>query len=219
MPLSNLTFHPSVYLWDISETLEELLNIPKLTEDETNIVMSFRKDNRKKEILASRALLQSIIPGAHIHYVHKNPQLTGEEKEISITHSDNKVMIQLKPKDELCGVDLQEIAEKAVKVKSKFLHPSELSIMDFCELDSLIFCNLIWSAKETAFKAFSSICEQEEVIEFRTQLIINEIDLENHLLNGHFIEKNKRTSFTLGFSVQEDFVVTWFNRQQGQFCN
>ena len=112
MPKSNITFHPSIHLWEITESLIELLDIPVLTEEETNIVMSFRKDNRKKEILASRALLQSIIPDAHIHYVNKNPQLTDIDKEISITHSDNKVMIQLKEKDELCGVDLQEITDK-----------------------------------------------------------------------------------------------------------
>jgi 4'-phosphopantetheinyl transferase EntD len=212
MPLSNLSFHPTVYLWEITESLEELLNIPKLTEDETNIVMSFRKENRKKEILASRALLQSIIPDAHIHYSNKNPQLTGKEKEISITHSDNKVMIQLVPKDNLCGVDLQEITDKAIRVKTKFLHPSEISLLDECELDTLSFCNLLWSAKETAFKAFASVCEQEEVIEFKTQLILTDILVDQNKMSGQFIEKNKRTSFELGFSIQSDFVVTWFDR-------
>jgi len=210
MPKSSLSFHPSINLWEITESLPELLDIPALTEEETNIVMSFRKDNRKKEILASRALLQSIIPGAHIHYVNKNPQLTDLDKEISITHSDNKVMIQLREKGELCGVDLQEITEKAVVVKTKFLHPSEIALMEEHLWDYSLLCNLFWSAKETAYKAFASICEQEEVIEFKTQLIFNEIDSENHLLKGHFIEKNKRTGFTLGLSVQENYVVTWF---------
>ena len=211
MPKSNITFHPSIHLWEITESLIELLDIPVLTEEETNIVMSFRKDNRKKEILASRALLQSIIPDAHIHYVNKNPQLTDIDKEISITHSDNKVMIQLKEKDELCGVDLQEITDKAVKVKSKFLHPSEIQYMDEHEFDTLLLCNLLWSAKETAYKAFANICEQEEVIEFKTQFIFKEIDSELKTMKGQFIEKNKRTEFTLGFSVQKKYVVTWFD--------
>ncbi len=211
MPKSSLSFHPSIHLWEITESLEELLDIPVLTEDETNIVMSFRKDNRKKEILASRALLQSVIPGAHIHYVNKNPQLTDIDKEISITHSDNKVMIQLKEKDELCGVDLQEITDKAVRVKTKFLHPSEIQLMDQHEFDTLLLCNLLWSTKETAYKAFANICEQEEVIEFKTQFIFKEIDSETNTLKGQFIEKNKRTEFILGFSVQEGYVVSWFD--------
>ncbi|MGB1040383.1 MAG: 4'-phosphopantetheinyl transferase family protein [Flavobacteriales bacterium] len=210
MAKSNLSFHPTIHLWEITESLEELLDIPELTEDEVNIVMSFRKNNRKKEILASRALLQSVIPGAHIHYVNKNPQLTDIDKEISITHSDNKVMIQLKEKDELCGVDLQEITDKAIRVKTKFLHPSEIKRMDEHEFDTLLLCNLFWSAKETAYKAFANICEQEEVIEFKTQFIFKEIDSENNTMKGQFIEKNKRTEFTLGFSVQTDYVVSWF---------
>ena len=210
MPISNLDFHSSVYLWEITETLEELLEIPVLTEEERIIVVSFRKENRKKEILASRALLQHILPGAHIHYVNKNPQFTDMDKEISITHSGNKVMIQLREKDELCGVDLQEISEKAVKVKSKFLHPSEVRLMEEHLWETSLLCNLFWSAKEAAFKAFASICEQEEVIEFKTQLIIKEIDSKNLTLTGQFIEKNKRTAFTLGFSVQETFVICWF---------
>lgn len=213
MPKSTLSFHPTVHLWEITESLEELLDIPVLTEEETNIVMSFRKENRKKEILASRALLQSIIPDAHIHYVNKNPQLTDIDKEISITHSDNKVMIQLKVKDELCGVDLQEITDKAVIVKTKFLHPSEIKLMDEHEFDTLLLCNLLWSAKETAYKAYASICEQEEVIEFKTQFIFKEIDAESKKMKGQFIEKNKRTEFTLGFSVkEEEYVVSWFEK-------
>ncbi len=210
MPKSTKSFHSTIHLWEISETLEELLDIPKLTEDETNIVMSFRKDDRKKEILASRALLQSVIPGAHIHYVNKNPQLTGIDKEISITHSDNKVMIQLREKDELCGVDLQEITEKAVRVKTKFLHPSEIQLMEEHFWETSLLCNLFWSAKEAAFKAFASNCEQKEVIEFKTQFIFKEIDSESNTMKGHFIEKNKRTAFKISFSVQEDYVVSWF---------
>ena len=212
MPKSSLFFHSSLYLWEINETLEELTQIPVLTNEEQKIVESFRKENRKMEILASRALLQSVIPGAHIHYENKNPQLTDIDKEISITHSDNKVMIQLKEQNELCGVDLQEITDKAVTVKTKFLHPSEIKLMNEHEFDTLLLCNLLWSAKETTYKAFANICEQEEVIEFKTQFIFKEIDAENNIMKGQFIEKNKRTEFTLGFSVQEDYVVSWFEK-------
>jgi 4'-phosphopantetheinyl transferase EntD len=210
MPISNQEFHPSVYLWEITETLEQLIEIPILTEEERTIVVSFRKQNRKKEILASRALLQQVLPGAHIHYVNKNPQLTDMDKEISITHSDNKVMIQLREKNEMCGVDLQEITDKAVKVKSKFLHPSEIRLMEEHLWETSLLCNLFWSAKEAAFKAFASMAEQEDVIEFKNQLIIKEIDSRELKVSGQFIEKNKRTKFILGFSVQETFVVTWF---------
>lgn len=210
MPKSSLSFDSTIHLWEITESLEELNNLPILTEEERTIVDSFRKENRKKEILASRALLQSIIPSAHIHYVNKNPQLTGLDKEISISHSDNKVMIQIREKDELCGVDIQEITDKAIRVKTKFLHPSEINLMEFHSWDDLLLSNLFWSAKETAYKAFASLCEQEEVIEFKTQLLFNEVNTDTCLLQGNFIEKNKRTPFSLGFSVQKDYVVTWF---------
>lgn len=212
MPKSSLSFDSTIHLWEITESLEELNLIPILTDEERVIVDSFRKENRKKEILASRALLQAIIPSAHIHYVNKNPQLTDLDKEISISHSDSKVMIQLKEKNELCGVDIQEITDKAIRVKTKFLHPSEITLMSSHPWDVLLLSNLFWSAKETAYKAFASLCEQEEVIEFKTQLLFNEVDTEACLLQGNFIEKNKRTLFTLGFSVQKDFVATWFNK-------
>lgn len=210
MPKSPLSFHSSVYLWEITESFENLCEITILTEEERSIVDSFRKVSRKKEILASRALLQSIIPDGHIHYVNKNPQLTGLDKEISISHTDNKVMIQINDGGKLCGIDIQELSDKATRVKTKFLSPKEIEMVEFHDLNNLTLSNLLWSAKETAYKAFASVCEQEEVIEFKSQLLTDEINEENNQITGHFIEKNKRTPFTLGFSIQEDYVVTWF---------
>jgi phosphopantetheinyl transferase (holo-ACP synthase) len=212
MPKSTLTFHPSIHLWEITESFENLCEITNLTEEERDIVDSFRKVSRKKEILASRALLQSIIPDGHIHYVNKNPQLTDLDKEISISHTDNKVMIQINEGGELCGVDIQELTEKATRVKTKFLSPKEMEMVEFHPLNNLTLTNLLWSAKETAFKAFASVCQQIEVIEFKTQLLMDEINGENNQITGHFIEQNSRTPFTLGFSVQEEYVVTWFEK-------
>ena len=88
MPKSTLTFHSSIHLWDITESFENLCEITNLTEEERDIVDSFRKVSRKKEILASRALLQSIIPDGHIHYINKNPQLTDLDKEIDLSLSN-----------------------------------------------------------------------------------------------------------------------------------
>ena len=204
MPKSTLTFHSNVHLWEITESFENLCEITVLTEEERDIVDSFRKVSRKKEILASRALLQSIIPDGHIHYVNKNPQLTDLDKEISISHTDNKVMIQIREGGELTGVDIQELSEKATRVK--------MELLEFHPLNNLTLSNLMWSAKETAFKAFASVCQQIEVIEFKTQLLMDEIDEENNQLTGHFVERNKRTPFTLGFSIQDDYVVTWFEK-------
>lgn len=210
MPKSTLTFHSSIHLWDIAESFENLCEITNLTEEERDIVDSFRKVSRKKEILASRALLQSIIPDGHIHYVNKNPQLTDLDKEISISHTDNKVMIQIKEGGELCGVDVQELSEKATRVKTKFLSPKEMEVVDLHSFNNLTLTNLLWSAKETAFKAFASVCQQIEVIEFKTQLLMDEINEEKNQITGHFVEQNSRTPFTLGFAVQDDYVVTWF---------
>lgn len=212
MPKSNLTFHPSVHLWEITENFENLCEITILTEEERSIVDSFRKISRKKEILASRALLQSIIPDGHIHYVNKNPQLTDLEKEISISHTDNKVMIQIKEGGELCGVDIQELSDKATRVKTKFLSPKEIEMVEFHNLNNLTLSNLLWSAKETAYKAFASVCEQEEVIEFKSQLLTDEINEETRQITGHFVERNKRTPFVIGFSIHERYVVTWFEK-------
>ncbi|MEN8929047.1 MAG: 4'-phosphopantetheinyl transferase superfamily protein [Flavobacteriales bacterium] len=212
MPKSVLTFHPSVHLWEITESFENLCEITILTEEERDIVDSFRKVTRKKEILASRALLQSVIPDGHIHYVNKNPQLTDLKKEISISHTDNKVMIQIKEGGELCGVDIQEVSDKATRVKTKFLSPKEMEMVEFHNLNSLSLTNLLWSAKETAYKAFASVCEQEEVIEFKSQLLTDEINEEKRQITGHFVERNKRTPFVIGFSIQKDYVVTWFEK-------
>ena len=210
MPIINITSNKSIYCWEITEELHELRGFVKLSEEELRIFHSFRKDKRKLEILASRALLQSVIPDSHIKYVNKNPTLEGSDKQISISHSGGKVLIQLKPENELVGVDIQFISEQAIRIKNKFLHPTEIGLIEKHKKSDLLLSNIFWSAKESVYKAYSSVAEKDSVIEFKSQIIFDSINFKTKQIIGSFIESQKTKEFTLGFYEENDFVVTWF---------
>jgi len=212
MPQIKLTNNKTIYCWKITETISELRGLVRLSEEELRIFHSFRKDKRKLEILASRALLQSIIPESHIKYVNKNPTLEGSDEEISISHSGEKVLIQLKEKDELVGVDIQMISEQTIRIKHKFLHESEQILIEKHKKDNLLLTNLFWSAKESVFKAFASISTSEEVIEFKTQIIFEAINFRTKKITGSFIESDNTVNFEIGLYVEDEFVVTWFDK-------
>ena len=212
MPQIKLTNNKTIYCWKITETISELRGLVRLSEEELRIFHSFRKDKRKLEILASRALLQSIIPESHIKYVNKNPTLEGSDEEISISHSGEKVLIQLKEKDELVGVDIQMISEQTIRIKHKFLHESEQILIEKHKKDNLLLTNLFWSAKESVFKAFASISTSEEVIEFKAQIIFDAINFRTKKITGSFIESDNTVNFEIGLYVEDEFVVTWFDK-------
>lgn len=201
MPVLKLNIASNVYGWEIKESEELLFSKTSLSATEQEIINSYSREQRRKEMLATRALLNTIISNEHIHYSNKKPFLVNSGKEISISNSKETVVIQINEVGIKTGVDIQYFSEKVLRVKEKFLHPQEYNLLE--KGNEVEVLNIIWSAKETLYKAYS-----ENKLEFKKQIILTSIDEES--ISGLIIRNEREIPFNLGLFIHEDFVVTWY---------
>tara|TARA_B110000003_G_C16627392_1_gene525359 strand:+ start:1212 stop:1793 length:582 start_codon:yes stop_codon:yes gene_type:complete len=134
-----ITESGSVAIWEIKETLKELIT---LSDD--LYTTDFKNKNRKKEWIATRLLLNELKPNHKIYYNKFGaPDLLNNEF-ISISHSKELIAISLSRKK--TGVDIQKISKKTVILSSKFV--SQQNNENLSEDKA----TLIWCCKEAVFK-------------------------------------------------------------------
>ena len=176
----------TIAIWEITETLEELLQLSN-----TISTADLNTEKRKKEWLASRLLLNDINPNYSISYNAFGAPELSNGSFISISHSKGLVAIIISK--EQVGIDIEEISEKALRVSSKFVSTNNLKDLTAEK------ATLIWCCKEAVFKwhqkgevdfiadiqlhPFESMEKGEITAEFRnTQLILNYQKIHNHYL-------------------------------------
>jgi 4'-phosphopantetheinyl transferase len=185
--ISNTTTQNCIIaIWEITETLEELLQLSN-----TISTADFNTKKRKKEWIASRLLLNEINPKYSISYNKFGAPELSNGRFISISHSKGLVAIIIS--QQKVGLDIEEISEKALRISSKFVSKNNLKALTAEK------ATLIWCCKEAVFKwyqkgevdfiadiklhPFESMEKGEIRAEFRnTQLILNYQKIHNHYL-------------------------------------
>ena len=142
---------PNIYIWRNTETSQELLAMLSNKINHQEKIANFKSDERIKQYLTNRILIQTIIGDFPIKKgLNNKPYIENNSIEISFSH--NKEFTILMTSEVSCGVDIQTPTEKAVRVKSKFINEK-----DFCsESNDLEILSKIWSCKEAAFKKFGN---------------------------------------------------------------
>ncbi len=191
-------------IWEISETVDELLDLLDLDPFVIAEVSQFTGEKRKLEYLAVRAMLNQVLGEKKSIAYEPNgkPFLTDKSYEISITHTGHYAAIILHPTCRL-GIDIERIADRVIRVKHKFLSEEELSFVD--EKLAKTQLALMWSAKEALYK----IVQQTEV-DFITDLTIAPFKpyLEG-AMQAYESKTEAKEKFTLNYRVYPEFVLVW----------
>jgi len=140
-------------IWKIEETTEELLDKLQLDEAEKRKLQQLSKGKRTLHWLATRVLLRYLLQtDEYIHCpsdANGKPYLPDYPYEISLTHSFDFAGVMLSSKG-ACGIDLEIVKDKVMRIKEKFLKPEELLfIRQEDEIAQLYAC---WCAKEAVYK-------------------------------------------------------------------
>jgi len=140
-------------IWKIEETVEELLSKLQLDEEEKYRLQQMSKGKRSLHWLATRVLLRYLLQtDQYIHCpsdANGKPYLPDYPYQISLTHSFDFAGVMLSTKG-ACGIDLELIKEKVVRIREKFLKPEELQfIRKEDEVAQMYAC---WCAKEAVYK-------------------------------------------------------------------
>jgi phosphopantetheinyl transferase (holo-ACP synthase) len=148
----------------LSLFVEPKINIKStyLTDNEKLYLKKITNENRKQEFLQIRALRNKSIGEIEIDYTESGkPFLVNSKEYISISHSQNFIGILKAPFD--IGLDIEEINERIIKIKNRFLNEKELKLFD----SSIENLTIAWTLKEALFKL-----NTRNGIDFRKELLI-----------------------------------------------
>ncbi len=142
-----------IALWRIEETEAELISFLQLDDAEKEKLKTLSKGKRKQHWLATRVLLRYLLQTAD--YINcpsdqnGKPFLPDFPYEISLTHSFDYAGVMLNGAG-MCGIDLEIVKDKVIRIKNKFLKPEELNhLQEENYVNQLYAC---WCAKEALYK-------------------------------------------------------------------
>ena len=194
-----------IYVWEMTETEEELMATTAVPDDELEELTFIKAPSRRREKLAERALLNTIFPEKLYlgHHDNGKPYLLNTAMELSITHDDRFVAIIVHPDEDL-GIDIENLSRDFSAVERKAL--SEEEIEDLDERKKNLQLAIYWCAKEAIFKRMSlsgvDFAEQIEIDRFNPH--------EDGELDTTFIHKDgTEMEFELGYEVFDGHVMVW----------
>lgn len=118
--------------------------------------------------------------------------------KLSISHCKSAVSVLLSKSYPFVGIDIEEISERPLRVRQKFMTREELLMFDseddnFCgDKQRMRIATVIWSAKEALYKAYSSHIPT---------LQLNNIRCNEDLSNR---ELNLKQESSLSFQIEVD---------------
>ena len=146
--------HTLYAIWQISESVDELRSAISLREGEEILYQSFVAESRKKQWLAYRLLIRTLLMPHDfpVEYDQSGkPSLAGSDFHISVTHTEDLAAVIIS-RHARVGIDIEKIKSRIIKVRDKFLHTEESAfIQKEKELEQL---TLAWCAKEALYKLY-----------------------------------------------------------------
>nr|WP_319512215.1 4'-phosphopantetheinyl transferase superfamily protein [uncultured Draconibacterium sp.] len=195
----------TIGLWELSETADDLLKVCQLNPTDTARLAGFTAEKRRKEFMASRLLLQKLLPQyPEIIYDKCNgkPSLKATDLNISITHSDNLVAIILSHKK--IGIDIEQQNRNIDRVVPRFANSAEIDFIEKSKNPQLVKI-LLWSAKEAIYK-----CCGIQGIQFNEQINIGLFDYQSqHHFSGSLNHNLQIFHYKLFFRLIKNNILVY----------
>ena len=140
----------TILLWKYDEAEE--LNPEFLIEKENLEKVKDYHPTKLKETLLVRKILKSVLPEHKILYDGRQPYLSPNDYEISVTHSFPFAALAISKNK--VGIDIEPFNKKIERIRHKFLREEESG---FIEKDKEVaYLTVIWSLKESLYKIHHS---------------------------------------------------------------
>lgn len=194
-------------IWHITESVDELLKYLYLNKEEFSTLYSFKSEKRKKQWMSYRALIRTIVQTDFIYRIYydenNKPYLVNPTRAISVSHTDNYSAVLINENvNEIRGLDVEKLSEKAFRNKNKFLTDEEINLLP---IDNLYFYStLFWSAKESVYKKLNI-----PNIFLKSNIKIENIDFENNIINAKLFYKDIIVEINVFWSIYDSMVITY----------
>ncbi|QBQ39807.1 4'-phosphopantetheinyl transferase family protein [Sphingobacterium psychroaquaticum] len=203
--LRELNTETKFALWRIEETAEELLGKLQLDEREKAKLESLTKGKRRLHWLATRVLLRFLLKTEE--YIncpsdeHGKPYLPDYPYNISLTHSYDFAGVLMSTQGP-CGIDLEIIKEKIVRIKEKFMKPRELAFIQNENIDQMYAC---WCAKEAVYKL-----QGNKGVSFLEDMTILPFQYRPQGVMTLLLRKDKKThSFQVYYEQFQEYMLAY----------
>ena len=153
--------------------------------------------------IAARVLAHHISPSLSIVEKDQNgkPYFQTSKKCLSLSHSYDFAAVLISEKKK-CGIDIEKISNRVVKIKSKFMRQDEAQF----ESLGMLGLYLVWCGKEALYKYYAW-----KKLDFRQHLRVSMI--ENNGNEGLLIGEISKGSFyekiNLKFITFEDYIMVY----------
>ena len=136
-------------VWHCTESIQQLLEIANLDKEDQIKCASFKNDQRQKHFIAVRILCEILIGPSKILYREGGkPSLLDDGQHISISHSHDYVAVLISSSPQI-GIDIQQIEDKILRIRNRFVNDDDKLIIDFHNTEDL---TLLWCVKESLYK-------------------------------------------------------------------
>jgi phosphopantetheinyl transferase len=196
----------NLYLWEISETNKTLIG---LFCADGSALPPIQNPERLRHYLASRLLVRSVFPNQKLEKdAFGKPFIQGFSGHISLSHSGDMAGLLVSSTD-ACGLDIEVISERILRIAPRFCAPEELTHQDSASRHEAM--HLIWGAKECMYKAYG-----RKEIDFRTQLRVAPFTVaEAGLLQGQLMLKDGTEHYHIAYRMREGYILLWTTRVSG----
>jgi len=194
-------------LWEITESVDQLLELLNPKIEELTGFVHFRHEGRRKEWLATRLLVKKM-RGHNTeigYYSDGKPRLLNLHGNISISHASGFVAIYYHPNFQP-GIDIEPISRNVIRVANKFLSLEELKDCNFENQLSNKELVLRWCAKEAVFKMVPY-----SEIDFGSQIACKAKPLNTNegKMSATFKTSDISVEIPLNFRLINDLLIVW----------
>jgi len=198
--------HAALGVWEINETVDQLLKGVNLSEQEMKHYSYLRSDTRRKQWLSYRLVIPHLVSIGEIGGIeydeHGKPYLNSGIKHISVSHS-GKFSALIASATHPVGVDIEQVSPKIHKIAHKFLNKNELKIV--FSKNALEGLFVLWAAKEALFKLFGN-----RNLNFKESITIHPFEFEGEGgFSGEITHDGNTTQYYLQYMMVEDYVLVF----------
>ena len=189
----------SVSIWNINESEDYLLSKVDLGENCKKRLNSIKSSQRRKEFLSVRNLIiKNDINLNDLYYDDNGAPFLKSKKNISISHTNNFSAIALCKNP--VGIDIQDLRDKIILIKDKFLNDNEVKLIDDNSIKDL---TLIWSIKESIYKIY-----KKQGLSFKKHIIVQ--NFSNDFKKSSVLVKDldKKTFFSSENIIHSNYICS-----------
>jgi phosphopantetheinyl transferase len=193
-----LNDYTQLFVWKITETLDELFSSVALKDVSLARVESMKSESHQRGFLAVRRLLMEAgYSDFDLYYDESGKPHLENGKHISISHSHDFSVIVLS--DVNVGADLEILKEKTLKLAPRYMDVSHLE--NLSKSDELIKATVVWGIKESVFKI-----KNEIGISFKDNIFEDDFNLEDKKCGVSLQFNDKTERFNIVFEFIENYV-------------